>query len=203
VNGVATTPSPPTTSSPIYTFTSKTAPTTIKLRAVETTPGGDGVSSSGFTEGTTTVRSGRARLLNAYGSELLDLPMAFRTEFWNGTGWTLNSADVCTGDASLGAANAVSLTLSSGLTCVWDALPAPGLSNAGCATAAPAGRKYLEGATPTIGFAGDFNLWLKKPGTAGTVTVTPTVPAWLGAVPAARATFGIYKTPIIYMRENY
>lgn len=203
--GVATTPSPPTTSSPIYTFTSRqTVPTTIKLRAVETSPGGDGVSSSGFTEGTTTVRSGRARLLNAYGSELLDLPMAFRTEFWNSTGWTLNSADVCTGDTTLaaGTLNAVSLTLS-GMTCVWDALPAPGLSNTGCATTAPAGRKYLEGATPTIGFAGDFNLWLKKSGTSGTVTVTPTVPTWLGPVPSARATFGIYKTPIIYMRENY
>lgn len=26
---------------------------------------------------------------------------------------------------------------------------------------------------------------------------------WFGANPVSRATFGIYKTPIIYMRENY
>jgi MSHA biogenesis protein MshQ len=149
--------------------------------------------------------------LNAYGSELLDLPMAFRTEFWNGTGWTLNSADVCTGDASLGAGNAVTLSLAAitpalWTTCVWDSISPPSnLSGIGCATAAPAGRKYLEGATPTIGFAGDFNLWLRAPGAghAGSGLVTPTVPTWLGVVPPARATFGIYKTPIIYMRENY
>jgi len=198
--GVAVTLNPPTTSSPIYTFTSRqTVPTIIKLRAIDT----DNVSSATGTEGTANIRSGRARLSNAYGSELLDLPMSFRTEYWNGTGWMLNSADVCTGDATLGAANALSLTLSSGLTCVWDALPAPGLSNAGCATAVPVGRNFLEGATPSVGFTGNFNLWLKKPGSAGTVTVTPSVPAWLGPVPPALATFGIYKTPIIYMRENY
>ena len=200
--GVAVTPTPPTSASPVYAFTSsQTTPTTIRLRAIDA----DSISSLRAVpvEGTAMIRSGRARLANAYGSELLDLPMTFRTEYWKG-GWKLNGDDVCTGDTTLaaGTLNAVSLTLS-GLTCVWDVLPAPGLSNAGCATAAPAGRKYLEGATPGIGFSGDFDLWLKKSGAAGTVTVTPTVPTWLGPVPAARATFGVYKTPLIYRRENF
>lgn len=200
--GVAVTPTPSTSASPVYTFTSRqTTPATIKLRAIDA----DSISSlcAAPVEGATMIRSGRARLSNAYGSELLDLPMTFRTEYWNG-GWKLNVDDVCTGDTTLaaGTLNAVSLALSPGLTCVWDVLPAPGLSNAGCATAAPAGRKYLEGATPGISFAGDFNLWL-KPGAAGTVIVTPTVPTWLGPVPAARATFGIYKAPVIYRREVY
>jgi MSHA biogenesis protein MshQ len=63
-----------------------------------------------------------------------------------------------------------------------------------------------------VGFAGDFNLWLKGPGknNSGAVDVSATVPSWLrynwtgaAANPGARAAFGIYKSPIIYLRENY
>ena len=211
--GVALTPSPPTAASPVYNFTSRqTVPTLVRVRATDS----DGISSlrgapNPSNEGATLVRSGRARLLNAYGSELLDLPMTFRAEYWNGAGWTLNSADVCTGDTSLGAANTVSLSLAAvtpalWATCAWDSISAPSnLSGIGCASTAPAGRNYKEGATPGIGFAGDFNLWLKAPGAgkAGSGLVTPTVPAWLGVVPPTRATFGIYKSPVIYLRENY
>lgn len=60
------------------------------------------------------------------------------------------------------------------------------------------------------GFAGDFNLWLQAPQVTGAFTVTATVPTWLqynwtGVVgnPTARATFGVYKSPLIYRRENY
>jgi len=64
----------------------------------------------------------------------------------------------------------------------------------------------------TAGFAGNFNVWLKAPGTghAGSFDITPTVPAWLqynwsGTVgnPKARVTFGVFKSPLIYRRENY
>jgi hypothetical protein len=41
------------------------------------------------------------------------------------------------------------------------------------------------------------------PSGAGTVTVTPTVPVWLGVIAPVRASFGVYKTPLIYRRENY
>ena len=57
-----------------YTFLAKaTAPATIKLRASEPT-GADGVNSSTGSEATTSIRSGRVSMLNAYGSELLALP---------------------------------------------------------------------------------------------------------------------------------
>lgn len=211
--GVGATPSPPTSASPVFTFGSRqTVPTVVRVRASDA----DAITSlravpNPTIEGQTLVRSGRGRLLNAYGSELLDLPMTFRTEYWNGSGWALNNADVCTGDVSLGTNNAVTLTLSAvtpagWATCAWDSIVAPSnLSGIGCATAAPAARRYKEGATPGIGFAGDFNLWLKAPGAgnAGSGLVTPTMPAWLGTVPPARVTFGIYKSPIIYLRENY
>jgi MSHA biogenesis protein MshQ len=206
-----------------YTFpTKKTAPATITLRAVDAsvTPN---ITSNVLTatyplhvEATAALRSGRIHLLNAYGSELLDLPLTLRAEYWDGNSWAFNSADVCTGDTTLNANNGVSIaltkaTLDPSKTCVWDSA-SPGLSSSGCASAAIPSKKYTEGATPSIGFVGDFNLWLKAPGknNSGAVDVSATVPIWLrynwtGTVanPAARATFGIYKSPIIYLRENY
>ena len=127
----------------------------------------------------------------------------------------INAADSCTGDVTLGAANALSVSLSSPpVTCVQDS-GTPGLSGAGCAAAGPAAQRFIKGATPGIGFAGNFNLWLKAPGgsNSGAVTVTGNVPVWLqypwlgGAAinPTALATFGVYKGPnqFIYQRENY
>ncbi len=151
---------------------------------------------------------GRIRLDNAYGSELLDLPMTMRSEFWNGTGWVLNNVDTCT-NATLAFA-AVGTPNITGNTCVWDTGTAPGNSGVGCVAAPAAGRQYRE--TGVAGFAGDFNLWLRAPGAgnAGSIDVTATVPAWLqfnwrGAVanPTGRATFGVYRSPLIYRRENY
>jgi MSHA biogenesis protein MshQ len=205
-----------------YTFPSKnTAPTSITLRAVDAsvTPN---ITSNVLTatyplhvEATPALRSGRIHLLNAYGSELLDLPVTMRAEYWNGNAWALNSVDSCTGDTTLNVNNAVTIaltkvTLDPTKTCVWDS-GSPGLSGSGCASAATASKKYTEGATPSVGFVGDFNLWLKAPGnSSGAVDVSATVPSWLrynwtGTVanPAARATFGIYKSPFIYLRENY
>jgi uncharacterized repeat protein (TIGR01451 family) len=189
------------TLSPAYTFTNKaTAPTSVRIRA------NDGEVSSLATEGSAAIRSGRARLSNAYGSEQLDLPVVFRAEFYDGTGWRLNTQDSCTGDTSLDTNNAVSVALtrspSTLNTCIRDS-GSPGLSGAGCATAAPAAKHFIEG--PVLGFAGNFNLWLQAPGVNqfGSVTMTATVPSWLGPVPPALAVFGRYKSPLIYRRENF
>jgi hypothetical protein len=86
-------------------------------------------------------------------------------------------------------------------------------------TAPQTNHRYLEtGVTGTdsggiAGFAGNFNLWLRAPGNthAGSIDITATVDSWLqytwsGATasnPVARATFGIFKSPLIYRRENY
>lgn len=188
--------------------TPQTALLTLTLRAIDSdTPA---VSSSGYTEGTTEIRSGRARISNAHGSELLALPIPFRAEYWN-NGWVLNSADSCSGDGLLGGTVSVALSALPA-TCVQDT-GSPGLSGAGCAAAGPAGQRFKEGGI--AGFAGNFNLWLKAPGAGntGAVTVTGMVPAWLqypwsgGAAinPVARATFGVYKggDEFIYQRENY
>ena len=193
---------------PTYTFTSRqTVQTGVRVRASDTEATSLRDPATLSKEGTANVRSGRARLSNAYGSESLDLPVIFRTEYWNGSGWILNTADSCTGDETSDAANEVKLLLVStpvNLTCVLDS-GNPGLSKAGCAAAAGVARRYREGATPALipKFAGDFNLWLQAPQASGVTTINATVPGWLGTVPAARARFGIYKSPLIYRRENY
>lgn len=199
---------------PLVTFaftTNPSAPATIGLVATDT-------DSSGFTgtAGAANIRSGRVRMMNAYGSELLDLPLMMKSEYWAAGGsWQLNSADTCT-DATL-SFSAVGTDITS-KTCVLE----PGNnSNKGCAVAllpTQTNRKYLEtlvsgtDSDGVAGFAGNFNLWLKAPGSGnqGALDVTATVPAWLqfnwtGVVgnPKARATFGVYKSPLIYRRENY
>jgi MSHA biogenesis protein MshQ len=194
---------------PSYAFTNqRTAQTAVRVRASESEVTSLRSPASLTVEGAASIMSGRARLANAYGSELLDLPILFRTESWNGNGWVLNTLDSCTGDTTADANNAVSVALASPPaalpTCIHDT-DSPGLSGAGCAAAATAERRFREGAMPTVGFAGDFNLWLQAPGAGnfGTTVLKATVPAWLGVVPPAMATFGRYKTPLIYRREVF
>lgn len=201
---------------PTFTFTiNPTLPSDIRLRAVEVASG-DAVSSATGSEGTANIRSGRARLFNAYGSELLDLPMTFRVESWQSAanGWRTNTDDACT-VATLAFAPVTTPNIT-GNTCV---IEAGNNSGAGCAAApAVANRRYLEGgllgvdSNGVAGFAGNFNLWLRAPGAGnpGSINVTATVPTWLQfnwtgvvATPVGRATFGAYKSPLIYRRENY
>jgi len=182
----------------------QTAPLNIVLRATDT----DNVTSSGYTEGSTQIRSGRIMLQNAYGSELLDLPLTMVAQYWNNNAWLLNSNDSCTTGVNL---TFTDPNLADGLVptevCVWDT-GNPGSSALGCGTAGTLANRFRE--PPSNG---DFNLNLRAPGAgnSGSLDVTAVVPDWLkfnwtGAGlnnPSARATFGIYKTPVIYIRENY
>jgi len=167
------------------------------------------------------LRYGRARMANAYGSELLDLPIVFRAEYLSSSTptkvWSLNSADSCSNaTVSFAQVGASDIT---GNTCVLEPSNNSGMGCAVALTAAQTNRRYLEtGVSGTDsagvpGFAGNFNLWLKAPGSthAGSINVTATVGSWLqypwssttASNPVARATFGIYKSPLIYRRENY
>lgn len=191
---------------PSYIFNSAlSSPATIKLRATDV----DTVSSaSSSIEGSTLVRSGRMRIQNAYGSELLDLAMPLVAEYWNNGSWMLNSNDVCTNGVSLALtdSNPADGLIPSEI-CVLDT-GSPGNSGLGCSVAGSVSKRFRE--PPGNG---NFNLTLKAPGTnnSGSVDVTANVPNWLkynwtgtgNTNPSARATFGIYKTPIIYLRENY
>jgi MSHA biogenesis protein MshQ len=163
-------------------------------------------------------------MFNAYGSDLLDLPIPMGSEYYSGTYWTKNTSDTCSTLLSpylvFSGANATLLAN----TCVWDT-GNPGASGKGCtaaATGSKANLKYLQGSVAgtdsngTVGFAGNFNVWLKAPGAGNTgssnktMTVTATVPDWLKynwgsgvSSPSAQASFNVYKSPLIYRRENY
>ncbi|MFI3157395.1 MAG: hypothetical protein QX199_14700 [Methylococcaceae bacterium] len=139
----------------------------------------------------TPLRYGRLALQNAYGSELLDLPMPLTAEYWNGSSWVSNAADSCT------------------------ALVAPTVGNGGLAlNLANAGTTAAATWNSPL-VSGDGGLSLGAPGAThtGYVDVTVASPAWLdfnwrGAGdtdPSARATFGIYtgNNNFIYIRELY
>lgn len=140
---------------------------------------------------TVDVRYGRFHMANAFGSELLPLSMMARSEYFNGTGWVLNTDDSCTVLATTPTSpQALNPSGSTALTC----------GGATCTTA-----------TPVV--AGDLRLQLSAPGTAGFADIGLDVPAWLefpwiSAVPAnpsGRATFGVYRgnQRLIYRRERY
>lgn len=198
------------TNTPTYTFTKPTTqPTTITVRSVDT----QGISSSGQQEGSTAVRSGRVAMKNAFGSEMLALPVALSLETYN-NGWVPHTADTC---SSLSASNFA-----------W----APGSSTAAnpnnwqaCESALS-----LQGSPPNYqmrmsapgagnqGWA-DVTLLLGTSGTGGACTrlgagfsgaAVPALMPWLqfnwtGSVgnPTARVSFGKYNNRLIYMRENF
>lgn len=159
-----------------------------------------------------TMRFGRIRFVNALGSELVNLAVPMRVEYYadSVTGFTTNTDDSCIDVVSLSLGN-FTANLAPGETCVLDN-GSPGDSAAGCALPGPAGQRYRE---PPLG--GDFNLFLRAPGAGndGSTTVTADVPAWLefdwdaalpgNEDPTGIATFGIYDGDgkRIYTREVY
>lgn len=190
-----------TTNTINYRFAAKESPpVTLTLRGVDA----EGISSSGHTEETTQARSGRLFIQNAFGSELLALPMPMRAQYYfdPNTGFVTNTQDTCTSANVLSLANNVPPSPVSGT--------APQTKNIGSvSTTASVANAPLVG--------GDAGLSFSAPGQGGDgyVDVTVTSPSWLDFDwdgngthdndPTARATFGIYKgSPRhIYLRERY
>jgi MSHA biogenesis protein MshQ len=147
-------------------------------------------------------RYGRIAFRNAVGSELLNLPVPMRTEYFvnPATGFVTNAAE------GVGCTTAVTLSLTNfggnlatGETCVVDS-GSPGASGAGCAAPGVVGQRFTM---PPLG--GDFIAILRAPGAGndGTVTISTSVPTWLrfdwntatlgDENPSGIATFGLFK----------
>ncbi|MES2878128.1 MAG: DUF6701 domain-containing protein [Pseudomonadota bacterium] len=203
-----------------YTFANKqTGPTNVFVRATELPPPlplvGDGVTSlrASSVEGGGAIRSGRVRLQNAYGSERLALPVILQLQYWNGS-WQANTLDTCTSLSE----DSFAFTFPAGTTAKPNNLEA-------CETALT-----LTGSAPNYGLSliapggtnagwADISLYLATAGAnprctakgaAGASATSANAPwlqfNWKGAGvtdPSARATFGVYKSPLIYRRENY
>jgi MSHA biogenesis protein MshQ len=162
--------------------------------------------------GSTPMRYGRAAFGSAVGSELVNLAVPFRTEYYvdASTGFVTNVNDFCSSGAALSFSNFAD-NLNAGETCVED-IGSPGVSGGGCTTVGPVTQQYFD---PLV--AGDFNLFLRAPGAGndGSATVEANVPAWLefdwdtgvggDEDPSGRVTFGIYggDKNQVYRRELY
>ena len=189
----------------------KVVPTTLVLRAVDSdTPA---VSSAGHAEGTSELRSGRMRLLNAYGSDLLALPVPLETQYWNGNYFATNAADNCTAfqASSIGLSNYTTglaacetqITPSGPMTLVAGKLPGVGL----VMTKPGKGNGGNVDLTVYLGATASGNTCVSTTQSTATPANLPWLTFdWLGAGatnPKSRATFGIYRSPLIYRRENY
>jgi hypothetical protein len=143
----------------------------------------------------TALRYGRWKIDNAYGSERLPLPMKIAAQYHDGTKWVTNLADSL---AFVQAANMTTSNVGTLTSCAFSpfsftdlpllrgvttfTLPAPGLAcSANITNTQP---DYLSG-TPN-----------------GTTVLTCTAGVVCGGIPG-RATFGIFKSPLIYRRENH
>ncbi len=158
------------------------------------------------------IRYGRVRLQNTNGSELLNLPLDMRLQYWAGTatGWQTNVADTCTaiqasdfafsfpGAGNPLAACETAITISGVAPNYTASLTKPGVGNNG-----------WTDITLNLGVTAAGNRCTSV-GTSGAASSTANAPwlqfNWTGAVgnPVARATFGVYRSgPIIHRREMY
>jgi MSHA biogenesis protein MshQ len=71
------------------------APVTSRVQLIDTLDEVTRIAGSPFAVGETEIRFGRMALDNAHGSELLDLPVPMRAEYYDGANFLLNSDDGC------------------------------------------------------------------------------------------------------------
>ncbi|MQA41787.1 DUF6701 domain-containing protein [Rugamonas aquatica] len=194
---------PPTgiaSASPVYTlprpFVASAAyannwvtPTLVYLRATETGSPNDGVTSlrTGAVEAGISVVSGRLFVPNAYGSSSLPVPLNLGAQYYgqssvNGStvlAWRNNASDSVT-----------------------TVTPASNFQYASCLVACPA---PPASAAPTVRMInGAATATLKAGTSAGKsgATVTVNGPTWLPTT-QGRVTFGLYRSPVIFLREVY
>lgn len=171
--------------SPVFSFAATpTLPTSVFVRASDT----DSVTSlrasaASSTEGGVKVVSGRIRIPNAYGSERLPLPIKMTVQYYNPEAfWVtslMDSVSTFNSNLSGGGGNLVAAILD-------------GLGS-GVAVVAPGSAAVA---------AGVRTVTLAAPGVGGNASITLNAPSHLPSN-TARATFGVYKSPLIYRRENY
>ncbi len=174
----------------------------------------------------TQIRFGRLRVQNALGSERLALPVTMQVEYWNGSGFLVNTLDSCTRlartnvsqsnyqlnlNACETAFSAATIGFTNGVANA--SLAAPGASNNGSVDlrvnlgTVPGGAQYcgsVGGATAAATSAS--RSYLRGRWNSSDDDTNPNTN--YDDDPQARATFGVYGTDrapnrLIYLRENY
>jgi len=193
-----------------YSFSRLAAPDgsyeAFKLVASLTDPDGSALigSSAQKETNTTRIRYGRLSIGNAYGSELLDLPIPFEAQYWSSNGYYVtNRDDNCT------SFNMSSLMMSDFTQNL--AACETQISPTGTQTLV-AGKLPLKLTKPGPTNQGSVLLTLNLGSTAsGSTCVSATSASasaanlpWFGITnPSGRAKFGIPKSPYIYFRESF
>lgn len=164
-------------------------PTMVYLRAAETGSSSDGVTSlrTDAEEGGVAVVAGRLLVPNAYGSSKLPLPLQLSAQYYGATSrsgvasysWRANPSDSDT-----------SITLASALQYSSCLVACPTL-----ASGAAASLTMNAGLASTSLKAGSSSA---KSG----ANVKVTGPTWL-PTSQGRVTFGVYRSPVIFLREVY
>lgn len=154
-----------------------------------------------------TYRYGRIAMTPAHGSELLPLIVPVEAQYWSGGGYRRNTDDSCTSFPL----NTIAMKNYRGnLNACETVMSVSSAMNHGIMNL----RLSAPGVTGTTPNTGSVDLDLNYGSAAGDRTCVSSVQSnaadgtgglgsWFGADPAARATFGVYKAPIIYMRENF
>jgi len=164
----------------------------------------DNVTFSGSsTTANSKIRYGRIFMPNVYGSELLSLSVPLEAQYWNGTAYIRNQQDSCT---TVPASSIAMANYKKNL----DACETQLAYSSGSGALINGVSKYLKLTKPGAGNNGSvdltLNLNLASGNTCNAATTSAATAAgipWFGNNPVSRAVFGIYKTPIIYMRENF
>ncbi len=159
------------------------------------------------------LRYGRIKLKNAYGSErqAIQIPMAF--EYWSSTGWQNNLLDSCSGVSFASSNFALAFpqgtaTKPNNLQACDTALSLQGSPSAYVLKLSAPGKAGWADIALDMGTTPPGTQCLAVAVTSPGVNALPVAMAWLQNAdptvnPSARATFGIFKSPLIYRRENY
>lgn len=185
--------------------TAPAAETAVTVQAKPVDP--DGVTTATATAvsaGSTPLRYGRLQITNAYGSELLDLPIPVSVQYYTGTAWTQNASDSCT----VIVPSSVMLLGWTGNLSACETYFSPSSAQtlaSGRATLvlrrSGAGNDGSVALALNIGAAASGNTCVSASSSAATAG---NLPQFGATNPSGKATFGVYKAgPVIDRRELY
>lgn len=151
------------------------------------------------------LRFGTLKITNAFGSELLALPVALQAQYWSNGSWITNSADSCTSIP----VSAISMGNYTKNLAACETILSPGSGNLTLANGSVSGGLRLS--KPGTGNDGSVDLSVNTIAASGNTCLSGTQSAatnanlsWLNSI-TGKATFGVYKgsKEFIYMREAY
>jgi hypothetical protein len=145
-----------------------------------------------------TVVAGRVFVGNVFGSELAQVPLPLSVQYWTGAAWQANTNDSDSVVAtSLNFANCTRAFAAAGMCqlSVLGASGAPADGGPGLQLAKGAGRLTLR--APARGSIGSLDIRAVNDAGANQNAAT-----WLPST-QGRANFGLFKSPLIYLREVY